>query len=109
MRTNGRQTNLDLEELIARIEDNAPGYPTCLLLNEVGEICLKAKENQKGEEFLVENLGHQEKMRQAVAFCWLTVINEKTQRHTELLANYRSNPANAEIVQKVEEGLAQFR
>ena len=111
MRTRGRQTSFSLGKLIELIKQNGLGFPICLLLNEIGEICYK-EIDRTGEAFLTGFLTNPDHEYRAVAFSWLTAIEERDKTHSQSLVDFRNNPANqgiVQIVQMVNRKLAQMR
>ncbi|MCX6760260.1 MAG: hypothetical protein NTW46_02865 [Candidatus Nealsonbacteria bacterium] len=100
----GRQTGLELRELIEKARNpHTTVWPICMILNEIGEICAKNDGlAQEGEDFLVKTLDSLDIQHRAIAFSFLSLICKKTQRHSQLLADFRSKPNNAKAVEMVD-------
>ena len=103
----GRQTGLELKELIKKVEN--PSMMTCLILNEIGEICVKGDgKTEEGEKVLVKTLNSTDMQLKAIAFSFLSVICKKSQRHCQLVSDFRNNPDNTEIVEMVDERMQEL-
>lgn len=106
--TTGRQTGMSLDELLKALESGSTGFPTCLLLNEIGEICESGDGNEAAEQALVSQLESNGFSERAIPFFFLTRINRERAngRLSEVLDSFRKDPENAEVVALVDERLA---
>jgi len=92
-----RQTNLTLEELSELLDCDAPGYPRCLLLNELGII---AEENKIAEAKLRGFLLTEESDNgKCAAYGFLSRIKEPDEETTKAIAEFKANPENEGIIE----------
>lgn len=91
-----RQTNLTLEEISELLDSNAPGYPRCLLLNELGILAENDKTAEaklRGFIFTEENPNGK-----CATYGFLSRIKEPDAETTEAINQFKADPQNAEIV-----------
>jgi len=103
---NNRQTDLTLEKLERELE--VPhGYPRCLIVNEIGSVCL-ASEGKDGEETLLKLLESNRPSDRIIAFCYLSIIPQLKEKHVSKLEAFKKDEANAAIMPRAEEMISAF-
>lgn len=108
--TNLRQTDLGIEDLIKEMEASTENYPTCLIINEIGMICLSCEDNDgKGKEVLLSLLDHDDWTCRFSAFCAISCMPDLTQEETSLLESFRENPDNQHFLEKADEEIRKFK
>jgi hypothetical protein len=103
-----RQTSFSLKDLVGLMVHNDSQYPKCLLINEIGIICVQGNDNadQDGEKCLLSLLVDKSGNNRALAFTYLSLVQEIADRNKEALASFRSNPANAHMLSDIDADLA---
>lgn len=94
------QTNLNLGELLTELKDPNSRYPRCLVINEIGELCLKG--NAGAEAALVDILKDGKECHKVFAFCWLSILNKMEEKNLEAFRKFKEDPANGAVLKAAE-------
>ncbi len=93
----GRQTLLSLEQLRVELNDPRSLYPKCLLINEIGGLCLDG--NKEAETILVQQLETADEPELKVAaLCYLFTTPTLNISNFAKLSVFEKNPENKEMV-----------
>lgn len=104
---NERQTDLSLNQILDFLNNGGSSYPSCLLLNELGIICLNEQdEDEAGEKYLLSLLDHEKNQKRAIAFCCLARVPEIKEKHSAMLDEFRTRPENEILLPFIDESLA---
>ena len=102
-----RQTALSLDQLEVELNIPFSMYEKCLLVNEIGEICLKG---DKRAEAILRNLADSdESCLNYVVFCFLSSLVSPDPESVVKIRQFRENPDNEEAVQRAKVAIARFR
>ena len=104
-----RQTNLSLNEILKQLSEEEPRfYPACLLLNEIGTMCIEEK-NEEAEKSLLSFLDSPEPGFRAISFCFLFADEEMLAKHHLVLAEFRTKPENQTLNEDIDIMLLRFQ
>ncbi len=99
-----RQTEFSMSELMLALEAPAV-YRRCLVVNEIGLMCLFGKDDfGQGEKVLLNLLEVDDPNSQIAAFCWLSSIGSLAERNASRLKKFREDPFNKEHI-KIADGM----
>ena len=103
-----RQTSLGMDDLIKEIP--ARNYPTCLIINEIGMICLSGEDKEgKGKEVLLSLLDHVDWMCRFSAFCMVSCVSDLVQEKASVLEAFRGNSDNQHFLERADESIKEFK
>ena len=101
---------MSFEELLKELK-NPQKYPRCLIINEIGCLCLgqNAEEKKKAEKVLRELLKNKQDKNRDIIFACLSVISNPDKETTTVLEEFRKDPSNREIIEEMEPQIARFK
>ncbi len=94
----GKQTGLTLEKLLFELCNQPSPYPECLIMNDIGGLCLDG--DKEAETVLIQRLtaGLDKPELKVIAFCYLlTTENIDAETFSKLVA-FEEKPENKELV-----------
>ncbi|MFA6355422.1 MAG: hypothetical protein WCW65_03285 [Candidatus Paceibacterota bacterium] len=103
-----RQTNFTLKEILQLLKVKDRTYPGCMLLNEIGMICIEQKD-EKAEKCLLSFLNDPNPGFRAISFCYLFCAKELQEKHNLILAEFRVNPANQTLNKDIDIMIIKFK
>lgn len=107
-----RQTNLSVDDLLKQL-DNPMDYPRCLIINELGIICLfdndASNRKKKAEQALRRLLRDKEEKSRDIVFAWLSTICNLDPETAIALEEFKVDPANKQIIQEMQPQIARFK
>ncbi|MCX6755264.1 MAG: hypothetical protein NT068_01835 [Candidatus Nomurabacteria bacterium] len=105
-----KQTELSLEQLLNFLKHpNSHTLPSCMLVNEVGAVCILGEDKDKqGENYLLSLLEDEDINHRAIAFCCLSTNKEISDRNKVALLKFRSEPKNKELMPSIDETLSEY-
>lgn len=103
-----RQTKLSFNELVSELNVPRLGLARCLVINEIGEIC--AAENHKGAETILRQLLNNGDPRdKLLAYCWLSILEDKDDLLLIELKEFEEKPENKTIVERAKESIKAWK
>lgn len=99
-----RQTNLALDEVLATLKDGKNiRYPRCLLLNELGILCLNHPDiNDEGIKCFSQLLDSKSDNEKYISYIFLLLIPGAIEKAKEEVVNFKALKNNKNIILQAE-------
>jgi hypothetical protein len=95
------KTNLTVDQVCKMLDENDRSYPRCFLADELGIAAFK-ENNSQAQDKLCKLLNDDESEKvievKHVSYCWLCVLENKTNKTIEALTQFVKNPENEFII-----------
>lgn len=87
------------------------GYPRCLIINELGHVCLNgnAEEKRKAEQTLLILLRDREEESRGIVFACLSMIKYPDPETDVALQEFKIDPTNRALVEEMKPQIARLK
>ena len=102
---------MSLDQLLKELKNPSLGYPRCLIINEIGEVCLdgNAEERKKAEQALLTMLRDREEESREIVFACLSIIEHPDPETAVALQEFKIDPVNKAMVEEMQPKIARFK